>query len=106
MIKTAALSPAVPFACVLQCSGQQKSSLSDQQVLTAAGSAFKAGKWNPEIFEALPDLHVVTVEEVFRDTSDQEHKRELLKEFGNGSFAMVAYQRRPATLKTNGGESY
>ncbi|MBL9180771.1 MAG: hypothetical protein JNN17_01410 [Verrucomicrobiaceae bacterium] len=106
MMKIATLIPAVWFICALQCSGQREGNLSDQQALTAAGVAFTEGNWNPEIFEALPNLRVATVDEIFTDASRQELKKELLEKFGNGPFTIVSYQRRAAARSTNGGEAY
>jgi hypothetical protein len=96
---------AILLVCFLECRAQQLGDLPDQQVFAAAAKAFVAGNWNPDIFEAKPTVRrLKTLDEIL--SSQQELKQELQKEFGTGPCAIVAYTRRPDTLKTNGGESY
>lgn len=93
-------------ACVLGCR-QNTGPLSDQQALAAAEKAFSKAGWNPNIFEAKPiTRRSLTLDVIFPDSYHEDVKRELLKDFGNGPFTIVTYMRRPATLGTNGGESY
>lgn len=107
MLKALALIPAILVACILGCLGQEAGSLSDQQAFAAAEKAFTRGNWNPDIFEARPNTRRVrTLDEIPLDSSQQELRRELLERFGTGPLTIVAYTRRPPTLKTNGGEAY
>ena len=56
------LVPAILLLCALQGIAQQKGALPDPEVFAAAQKAFTAGNWNPEIFEALPNLRTATVD--------------------------------------------
>lgn len=106
-MKIAAQVPAILFICVLGCIGQQENLLSDEKALAAAGKAFTSGNWNPDIFEVMPiTRRRVTLDEMLPGSSEPELKKELLEKFGSGPCTVVAYRRRPAALKTNGGESY
>lgn len=93
-------------ACFLGCR-EQTGPLSDQQVLAAAEKAFSKAGWNPKVFEAKPiTRRSLTLDGILSDSFHQDVKKELLKDFGNGPFTIVTYTRRPATIGTNGGESY
>ncbi len=51
-------------------------------------------------------MRLVAMDKVLADPSQQELRRDLLKEFGSGPCTVVSYLRRPEALKSNGGESY
>jgi hypothetical protein len=107
MLKALALIPVILFACVLGCPGQEAGSLSDQQAFAAAEKAFINGNWNSDIFEAKPaPRRLKTLDEIPLTSFQQDLRTELLEKFGKGPLTIVTYNRRPATLKTNGGEEY